>query len=195
MEDSDPRHGQLYDAIVANDDATALSIVREDVDVNGEWNGLTHLFNASRWNRVAVVPCLLELGADVNKTKPDVATPLGAAARYGYQEVAELLIEVGHAHLDHRGALGWTALYQAAFSGYLDTAKYLLAHGCSIDVQDNFGRTALNYAIQPTAHREIIQSPRATAALPARKARCSGTSSPSSEPTSTSPRSSRKWRA
>ena len=34
-------------AIHDDDDATALSIVRGGVDVNGEWNGFTHLYFAS----------------------------------------------------------------------------------------------------------------------------------------------------
>ena len=38
MEDIDPRHLQLFNAIYDGDDATALSIVRGGVDVNGEWD-------------------------------------------------------------------------------------------------------------------------------------------------------------
>ena len=38
MADEDPRHEQLYLAIMDGDDATALSIVRGGVDVNGEWD-------------------------------------------------------------------------------------------------------------------------------------------------------------
>ena len=46
MEDEDPRDEQLYWAIKDGDDATALSIVRGGVDVNGEWD-FTHLQMAS----------------------------------------------------------------------------------------------------------------------------------------------------
>ena len=41
MADEDPRHEQLHSAIYDGDDATALSIVRGGVDVNGEWDGYT----------------------------------------------------------------------------------------------------------------------------------------------------------
>ena len=60
----------LYRALEAGDDSTALSILRGGVDVNGEWKRFTHLSDASLNNRVAVVSCLLELGADVDKNTP-----------------------------------------------------------------------------------------------------------------------------
>ena len=90
MADEDPRNERLYLAIMDGDDATALSIVRGGVDVNGVWGGRTHLNWASRHNRVAVVSCLLELGADADKTAPGGRTPLAIAAAYGYQQVVEL---------------------------------------------------------------------------------------------------------
>ena len=108
----EPRHEQLSNAINAGDDATALSIVRGGVDVNGEWDDATHLCWASFYNRVAVVSCLLELGADVDKTTPGYWTPLGIAVCEGRQEVVELLVEVGNAQLDKQDdGRGWTALH------------------------------------------------------------------------------------
>jgi hypothetical protein len=47
---------QLYDAITKGDDALAFSIVRGGVDVNGEWDGCTHLYAASRYFRRSASP-------------------------------------------------------------------------------------------------------------------------------------------
>ena len=116
--------------------------------MNGVWNDITHLWYASHCNLVAVVSCLLELGADADKTTPNHFTPLGVAASNGRQEVVELLVEVGNAQLTKQDADGWTALHRAACRGQLEPAKYLVARGCSLTVQSNDGRTALDYAIQ-----------------------------------------------
>ena len=144
MADEDPRHEQLFNAIEEGDDALALSIVRGGVDVNGEWDGYTHLFMASLYNRPAVVSFLLELGADADKASPGCMTPLGVAARTGHQEVVELLVEVGNAQLNKQDGFGW--LHVAAQEDQLEIAKYLVARGCSLTVQNKDGRTALGLA-------------------------------------------------
>jgi ankyrin repeat protein len=97
----DPLHEQLFDAIMRGDDATALSIVRGGVDVNGELDSWTHLYAASNYNRVAVVSCLLALGADANKVSTLFsATPLSIASRNGNQEVVKLLAEAGNTQIN-----------------------------------------------------------------------------------------------
>ena len=109
------RHALLCIALMDGDDATALSIVRGGVDVNGEWD-FTHLQMASEYGRVAVVSCLLELGADVEKAALDSWTALGIAAYKGHQEVVELLVEVGNAQLNKQACSGETALHCIACS-------------------------------------------------------------------------------
>jgi hypothetical protein len=157
MADDDPRHEQLYKAITGGDDAAALSIVRGGIGVNGEWDDATHLFRASRdgrthlfvaslHNRVAVVSCLLEHGADADKTTLGEPTPLGIAAYQGHQEVVGLLVEVGNAQLNKQDDDGLTALLAAVNNNQLEIAKYLVARGCSLTVQDNNGHTALDLA-------------------------------------------------
>jgi ankyrin repeat protein len=146
----------LNRALDAGDDAAALSIVRGGADVNGEWNEWTHLCWASAWNRVAVVSCLLELGADVDKfTGTEGMTPLGVAAMHGQQEVVELLVEVGNAQLNEQNSRGMTALHCAARWNNLETAKYLVALGCSLTVQNNNGDTALASATQRNRHQLV----------------------------------------
>jgi ankyrin repeat protein len=76
----------------------------------------------------------------------DGATPLGNAAFDGHQEVVELLVEVGNAQLNKQDDDGRTVLHWAACNGRLETVKYLVARGCSLTVQCNAGRTALDRA-------------------------------------------------
>jgi ankyrin repeat protein len=148
MEDSDPRHEQLRAAIIDGDDALALSIAGGGVDVNGVAGGesKTHLHTASEYGRVAVATCLLELGADADKSTWYNYTPLGVAALEGHQEVLELLVEAGKAQLDEQDWNGDTALHAAAYRGHVEPSKYLVAHGCAISAKNNSGRTALGLA-------------------------------------------------
>jgi hypothetical protein len=60
--------------------------------------------------------------------------------------VVELLVEVGNAQIDKQDDEGWTALHCAAWNGIPESAKYLVARGCSLIVQDNDGDTALDLA-------------------------------------------------
>jgi hypothetical protein len=60
--------------------------------------------------------------------------------------VVELLVEVGNAQLNKQDDYGYTALHNAARGDHLETAKYLVARGCSLTVQKNDGDTALDVA-------------------------------------------------
>jgi hypothetical protein len=55
---------------------------------------------------------------------------------------------VWNAQLDKQGSRGWTALHNAAHEDELETAKYLVARGCSLTVQNNDGKTALDRATE-----------------------------------------------
>jgi hypothetical protein len=71
--------------------------------------------------------------------------------------VVVLLVEVGNAQLDEQDDEGWTALHcAAAQEDELETAKYLVAHGCSLDVENNDGREALDLATDNN-HPELVQ--------------------------------------
>ena len=53
---------------------------------------------------------------------------------------------MGNAQLNKQDHVEGTALHLAAYGDQLEPAKYLVARGCSLTVQHNFGRTALDYA-------------------------------------------------
>jgi hypothetical protein len=147
MGDNDPRHQQLHDAISCGNDGTALSIVKGGVDVNGEWDGTTHLRIATRCDSAAVVACLLKLGAEADKISSGIAgTPLNVAVSRGLQQVTELLVEMGNAQVNLRGDWGSTPLHHAAREGKLEPAKYLVSRGCSLNVQNYEGDTPYDTA-------------------------------------------------
>ena len=60
--------------------------------------------------------------------------------------MVELLVEVGNAQLNKQDSRGWTGLHRAATWNQLVTAKYLVARGCSLTVQNNDSETALDIA-------------------------------------------------
>jgi hypothetical protein len=70
--------------------------------------------------------------------------------------VVELLVEVGNAQLNKQDYKGFTALHNVAAGNYLETARYLVARGCSLTVQDNDGRTAI-YLATLHKHPQLAQ--------------------------------------
>jgi len=100
------------------------------------------------------------LDSDVNRTFDvnvlvDKGTPIFWACRYGYLEVAKLLLDRG-AEVDEIG-LGAsrrnTALHQACHAGHLEVARLLLDRGAWVDKRDAIGETALHSACK-RSHRD-----------------------------------------
>ena len=71
---------------------------------------------------------LIGAGADVNAVGRDGETPLCAAARGEYTDIAKALIEAG-ADVNAAGRYGDTPLYAAARYGYTGTVKVLVGAG------------------------------------------------------------------
>ena len=73
------------------------------MDKENAWKSMSPLFIAADRGHLAVVQCLLEHGADVNKAKDrgDI-TPLHAAVLQGHTDVAICLMESGLADLNAR---------------------------------------------------------------------------------------------
>jgi ankyrin repeat protein len=123
--------------------------------------GATPLLRAAKAGDVESVRLLLEHGADPNLANIQGITPLMAAAGVGSNEIdtrgrfktqpelvacIDLLAKAGgdvNAH-DNRG---WTALHGAAFFGYDDVIKDLVAHNANINAKDNKGMTPLDSAM------------------------------------------------
>ncbi|CAF1507201.1 unnamed protein product, partial [Didymodactylos carnosus] len=68
-------------------------------------------------------------------------------------KVKSLFIKVNPDKLEPNGS---TALHVAAYYGYYDIVKYLLEHGCSPNINNQYGRTADQEASNDQI-REIFQ--------------------------------------
>jgi hypothetical protein len=105
-------------------------LVRElGADVNqkhlGDWRGTTPLIVAASAGHLAVLRCLVELGADINKGDRCGATPLIMAASTDHPALVRCLVELG----TEVGAvvnLGDTALLVSARDRHYSTMWYLL---------------------------------------------------------------------
>ena len=121
--------------------------------------GCTALMAAAYRSHPACVEALLVGGAAVNTQDEDNWTALHFAARGDLEvgnpqsrdrraaSVVALLLEAG-ADKTLVGRGGTTALMLAAYCSHLACAKALLAGGTAVNVQNEFGLTALHYAAQ-----------------------------------------------
>ena len=98
----------------------------------------------------------LYLGADINVTNSEGATPLIIAAQYGYIDIVNLLLECG-ATTDNQKNNGGTALMMASREGYADIVNSLLKHKAATNCADSIGWTALMAAVQAD-HTDIVNS-------------------------------------
>lgn len=127
---------------------------------------ITALNEAAWRNELEAVQLLIEHGADVNyATLPGAMTPLMQA--YGNEKMASLLFNAG-ADINARDAKGRTALILASMDdedyeddeddevcsgcgevhgrSAVSDARWLLQHGADVNIQDKYGKTALDYA-------------------------------------------------
>ncbi|XP_053665310.1 uncharacterized protein LOC128714461 [Anopheles marshallii] len=82
-------------------------------------------------------------------------TPLQIAARKGYPDVAQLLLEHG-ANVQLRDVSGNSALHFAVECGCVKTVRLLLRHGASSGVRNSLGKSPLELAIA-SEHRKICR--------------------------------------
>lgn len=97
---------------------------------------------------------LLEHGADPNAKNSchdTWTTSLQQAARSGFQDMAQLLIDYG-ADVDAAMSDGETALHLAAKHGHLSVAELLIKHHARLDIRNEDGETPLHYAVK---HRQL----------------------------------------
>lgn len=112
-----------------------------------------------------LVQKLVDNDADVNKTG---WTPLHYAASGGHVQVIELLLE-NSAYIDAESPNGTTPLMMAAMYGSPEAVKHLIQAGADLQIKNQLGLTALDFAIrgQRQNAKELIET--ALARLAARQ--------------------------
>jgi hypothetical protein len=132
------------------DDRLPLLFIERGADVAAtDANGETALSWAAACSRGVVVKALLDRGADVKVTRRlDGMTPLHRAMEgmeVGSGGIAVMLIARG-ADVNARERSGCTPLHIAAYRGYAEAVKVLLAHGADPTLKCADGQTPLAYA-------------------------------------------------
>lgn len=106
---------------------------------------VTLLMLAAVRGDVGVVSCLLDAGADPNAVNTNGETAMILAAALHRPEMVQLLVSAG-AQVDHRDALGMTALHRAVLGGRqgstsaFDTVRALLDAGADASAADLHGK-------------------------------------------------------
>ncbi|KAM3528522.1 hypothetical protein NHJ13051_002343 [Beauveria bassiana] len=121
-----------------------------DIDAIDEVGGSTALTHAAWLKADAMVPLLLDHGADVNLRDLDDRTALHWAAEGTYADLVEVLLDRG-AEIDCR-VNGWTPLLLAGRKWDDLGARILVQRGADVNARDFHGRSVLHwFAIQGCA--------------------------------------------
>ena len=125
-------------------------LVENGADVNkGANNNCTPLMIASRKGNVNNVACLIRHGADIDLQDEYGKTALHYAVEnyHGSCEVLSCLLENG-ADVNKGANNNCTPLMIASKKGNVNNVACLIRHGADIDLQDEYGKTALHYAVE-----------------------------------------------
>lgn len=157
------------------DVVTLLLDAGAEIDAREEWHGQTALMWAVAQQHAALVPLLVERGADVNAISarevwerqitdeprekwlpPGGMSPLMFAAREGCLSCIEPLLDAG-ANIDAATATGITPLLGAIINGYYDVAWLLVERGANVNLNDETNRSplyaAVHFNIMPESNR------------------------------------------
>lgn len=118
--------------------------------INGGADGRTHFSQ----EHIKIFRMLLDNGADVNIELNTGATALYYAAKEGYADMVEQLLDKGAN--PHAKAEDVTPLYIASVEGHVDTVKALLKRGADPHAVSYKGYTALEAASRE-GHSDIVQ--------------------------------------
>ena len=120
-------------------------------------NGSTlYTADRGRHGHLRVVEYLIRNGADVNKQDAKGCTPLYLAARVGYLEAVQYLVEQAGADINIATHSGWTPLNVCCDKGNDELVLYLIERGAELDKATNKGCTPLLNAVR-NGHFEIVK--------------------------------------
>ena len=107
-------------------------------------------------NEYQVRQLLSRKSVDVNETDKEGRSALMVTARYGYDNVATLLID-GGADVNQKNMDGQTTLMLAAYEDRANLIDVLVQHGAVVDERDGQGSTALMHAASRCAARAVAK--------------------------------------
>ncbi len=117
-----------------------ILINKGGADVNkARDDGTTPLFYAVFLGCTEMLGILIRAGADVNQARNDGATSFMVAIQNKHKEIAAILIRAG--------AYVTSLLFEAVKDGDQERVEFIIRAGANIDLQDEYGNTALMVAI------------------------------------------------
>ena len=117
-------------------------------------DGFSPLSVAAANDRLSVVQCLLEHGADKEKAMNDSHYLLYLACHNGQLRVVQYLLEIG-LDIDKALNIGHSPLTIAAANGHHEVVQFLLQQGADVNKADNRGRLPLDIAANETIKQLI----------------------------------------
>ena len=109
-------------------------------------NGWSAVALAAAKGYVSVIERLLQAGADPNLGDIFGWTPLMHAVELERRDTVALLLRQPDIRVDERNLDGVTALHRAVAQGFGEISSMLVGAGARIDLPDQTGRTAVDYA-------------------------------------------------
>jgi ankyrin repeat protein len=113
--------------------------------------GNTVLHHATQWRIDAVIPNIVERGANTEASNISGETPLFIAVKANAASTVRALLQAG-ASLTGRDSLGNTALHTAVRSNAVQSAEALLDAKINIDAYNLYGQTPLHDAVRLDAY-------------------------------------------
>ena len=137
----------IHDAVAREDTEYVASMLSKDPDLVRalDGKGKTPLHAAVTYQKLDMMPILLENGADINSKDMTGMTPLHVAAMLGRPEEATWLLVHG-ADPQITDEFGDTPLHTAIVFGRGQIIKVLVAHGIAPDTQNANGETPVAIA-------------------------------------------------
>ncbi|TWU19515.1 ankyrin repeat domain-containing protein [Allorhodopirellula heiligendammensis] len=162
MDDNEPtvdlRGAALHSAAASNDIETIEQLIANGVDINGIPRGftVTALAMAASYASPATIRTLVSLGADLQQTGRDGASPLRLAVQSGNAENVVALIEIG-ADPHEFDPINGSLLHQAVIVQSAAVVSSLLRHGVDASLKNGEGLTPLEHVrIRRTAIEQAL---------------------------------------
>ena len=133
------------DWVIYNGEIEFAELLRKH---GGKSGALDSIHIAAFLGNIEAVKQNLATVVDVNATNVGGDTPLNSAAGNGHKEIVELLISKG-ADVNAKNAVN-KPLHMAAERGHKEIVELLIAEGADVNAKENFGPTALDWAIRRT---------------------------------------------
>ena len=139
---------RLADAVMSHDQAAAVALVKQKVDVNAaQADGTTALHWAARWDDVATAELLIRAGANAKAVNRFGMRPISLACTNGSAAMVAALLKAGEDANVVVTPDGDTALMMAARTGKVDAVRVLLDHGAQVNGTNPRGQTPLMWAV------------------------------------------------